>query len=87
MAFESGIKEGGRRGTSCPFSDTGNAELLAAIAVHRIWLTPGIRKSDQGLRGVDIRKSVVEGRLEDVYLSIHATVSFPPSQLTTSFFA
>lgn len=54
------IEEGGRRGTSCLFPDTGNAELLAATAVHHIWLTPGIWKGDRGLRGVDIRKSVVE---------------------------
>lgn len=46
MAFESVIKEVGGRGTSSPFDSIGNAELLAAIAINYIWLTPGIRKSD-----------------------------------------
>lgn len=44
MAFESVIKEGGGRGTSCPFVDIGNPEL-AAVAISHIWLTPGIRKT------------------------------------------
>lgn len=43
------IKEGGGRGTSCPFIGVETAELLAAIAVKQRWLTPGIKKSD--LRG------------------------------------